>query len=220
MKLECLYAPHQYRENETWFNECADQGLHLEKWGATHATFSDEEKYEFQYWIDADNGGATPNGHRQSELERLGYVYVTSAPGGFFHVYRAPKGTPDIPDNRKLRKQAGIFYNSYNWFILLFYPLIFIYYDFVFIRSLRNPELASAQDIRLTLIGLFLVSFMLIQCFRDLAKRIRFAIDLSKPVVHERVILKKPRIKYAVLEKYSRIFYFLFFIISTILSEM
>lgn len=73
MKMECLYAPYKFRENETWFNECADQGLHIEEWGATHVDFSENADLDYQYRIDPDNGGIRPNGWREKEMEALGY---------------------------------------------------------------------------------------------------------------------------------------------------
>lgn len=218
MKLECLYAPHRWRENETWFNECADQGLYLEKWESTHITFSDYHSFGFQYWIDVDNGGSTPNSYRQKDLEKLGYEYVTTAYTGYFHVYRAPKGTPDIPDNRKIRKQVGILYNFSNWFILPFYILCFAFYTFTFTNALLNPELINSKHIMSVVICLFLVVNVLIQTLREFYNKIRLLIDLSKPAVHERITLKKPAIKYGILEKYSKVYFFLFLIMSLIID--
>lgn len=207
MKLECLYAPHQYRENETWLNECADQGLYLEKWEATHATFSDEKKYGFQYWIDADNGGTTPNGRRQDYLESLGFEYVTSAPGGYFHVYRAQKGTPDIPENRKLRKQAGILYDFGYWFGLFFYTLIFTISIFSLTHALLNPERIKNQEILPVVAGLILTVIFLIYTLREFTDRIKLFLDLSKPAVHKRIQLRKPALRYGIKEKYSRLIF-------------
>lgn len=141
MKLECLYAPHQWRENETWINECADKGLHIEEWENAYAAFSENSDFNFQYWIDVDNGGPTPNAHRRKELEQLGYKYITSAKTGYFHVYRAPKGTPDIPENKKLRKQAGLLYDALDWFIIPFYTFLFAFNAISCIRILLTPEL-------------------------------------------------------------------------------
>ena len=204
MKLECLYAPHKWRENETWFNECADEGLFLEHWGATHITFADYHSFGFQYWIDVDNGGSTPNGHRQNQLERLGYEYVTTAPTGWFHVYRAPKGTPDMPANMKLRKQAGILYNFSNWFILPFYTLLFLIHVIDSIRTLTTPELLAQVNPISVISFLILSSGMVLYNLRELSQKVKLFLDLSKPVTHERIPLKKPSTKYGLIEKYAK----------------
>lgn len=220
MKLECLYAPHQWRENETWINECADKGLHIEKWENAYAAFSENSDFNFQYWIDVDNGGPTPNAHRRKELEQLGYKYVTSAQTGYFHVYRAPKGTPDIPENKKLRKQAGLLYDALDWLIIPFYTFLFAFNAISCIRILLTPELLMEKNTLFIVMGLSLSLGMFIQCLRELWYKIRLVVDLSKPAVHERVILKAPKIKYSIVAKYGNFYFFIFFALSILLDMM
>lgn len=217
MKLECLYAPHQWRENETWINECADKGLHIEEWENAYAAFSENSDFNFQYWIDVDNGGPTPNAHRRKELEQLGYKYITSAKTGYFHVYRAPKGTPDIPENKKLRKQAGLLYDALDWFIIPFYTFLFAFNAISCIRVLLTPELLMGKNTLSIVMGLSLSLGMFIQCLREFWHKIRLVVDLSKPAVHERVILKAPKIKYSIVAKYGNFYFFIFFALSILI---
>lgn len=68
--------------------------------------------------------------------------------------------------------------------------------------------------------GLSLSLGMFIQCLRELWYKIRLVVDLSKPAVHERVILKAPKIKYSIVAKYGNFYFFIFFALSILLDMM
>lgn len=114
------YAICELKKIENWLNEKAAEGKVLEKWTGLFVKFSKKEETGFCYRLDADDMKNEANWERKNELSEAGWEYVCTLGGnGYIHAYRAPEGTPDFPEDEKLKKTAVREYRRGSWGFLL-----------------------------------------------------------------------------------------------------